>query len=61
MPPVNTGNSRVGTGNGYFKIQNTNSSYLADVTGSSTANGAQLIQSSDTGINSQQWQLVKVN
>ena len=50
----------VGTGNGYFKIQNTNSSYLADVTGSSTAAGAQLIQSSETGVNSQQWQLVKV-
>ncbi|WP_162259739.1 LamG domain-containing protein, partial [Paenibacillus sp. Soil766] len=33
----------------------------ADVTGSSTTVPAQLIQSSDTGVNSQQWQLVKVD
>ncbi len=46
--------------NGYFKIVNVQTGKVLDVTGSSTANGAKVIQWGSNGGNNQQWKLVSL-
>jgi hypothetical protein len=45
----------------YYKLVNHNSGLVLGVSGGSLANGAQLVQWTDTGTNDQQWQLVTVS
>jgi hypothetical protein len=51
----------IDAGNGYYKIKNTNSGLILDVSGGSTTAGAKIIQWTDKNANNQLWQLVKVN
>jgi hypothetical protein len=43
---------------GYYKIVNRNSGKVLTVAGSSTTQGVQMQQASDTGGTNQQWQIV---
>jgi alpha-L-fucosidase len=45
---------------GYYRIINRNSGKCIDVTGSSTADGAQIVQWTYNGGNNQQWQIIDV-
>ncbi|MDP4181875.1 MAG: RICIN domain-containing protein [Bacillota bacterium] len=49
------------TSGGIYKIVNRNSGKVLDVTNRSTSDGAQIVQSSDYGIPSQQWQFYSLN
>ena len=50
---TSTGNSET-----YYNLVNVNSGLVLDVSGSSTASGGLIVQSTSTGASSQQWQLV---
>ncbi|WP_114382603.1 RICIN domain-containing protein [Paenibacillus prosopidis] len=45
-------------GNGSYKLINVNSTKALDVNGSSTDDGASVIQNSDSGSSNQQWMFV---
>jgi hypothetical protein len=48
-------------GGGYFKLVDSASGMVADVASASTANGALIVQATDTGADDQLWQVVRVN
>ena len=50
----------VGTGDGYYSLVNVRSGLVADVSGGSLNDGAQVVQWAANGGTNQQWQLVAV-
>ncbi|MFJ9906813.1 RICIN domain-containing protein [Streptomyces sp. NPDC101152] len=48
-------------GGGYFKMVDSAGDLVADVASASTANGALIVQATDTGANDELWQVVRVN
>ncbi len=58
-PPL-TAQIKAVSGGTYYKLVNRNSGKVLDVTGASTANGANIIQWTDSGTANEQWSIVSV-
>lgn len=48
-------------GNGYFQLRNVNSTLVAGVAQSSTADGAAVIQWNSLSVDDQLWKVVRIN
>ncbi|MDX3643554.1 RICIN domain-containing protein, partial [Streptomyces sp. MB09-02B] len=48
-------------GGGYYKLRNVNSTLVAGVAQSSTANGAAVVQWGSASLDDQLWKIVRVN